>query len=700
MGRIHRAIAKAGEATGEYGDEQALGLAFQVVEQCQQAVETDCPSVETVQDVCEDVLLRSPFRQTAKAFIIYRDQQAKRREIHNSARTEIVNQYLKKLDWEVRENSNMAFSLQGLNNYISSGVSKTFWMKEVYSPQIEHAHESGDFHIHDTNLISVYCVGWDLYQLLVEGFRGVPGKVASSPARHLRSALGQVVNFFYTLQGEAAGAQAFSNFDTLLAPFIRYDGLGYGEVRQIVQEFIFNVNVPTRVGFQSPFTNITLDLTCPSHYRDQPVVRGGEFMEEKYGDFQEEIDLFNRAFFDVMSAGDANGRIFTFPIPTINLTRDFDWENPNLDGLWEMTGKYGIPYFSNFINSDMSPDDARSMCCRLRIDNTQLEKRGGGLFGAHPLTGSVGVVTINMPRLGIVSKSKKDFLRRLGKLMDLARDSLEIKRKLLEELTSAGLYPYTKHYLRDMKERFGVYWKNHFSTIGLNGMNEACINLFGKDIGSDDGRAFAAEVLDYMRERLVEYQQKTGNNYNLEASPAEGTSMRLALKDRAQFPEAVVANPQEVERGAQPYYSNSTQLPVSYTDDPFEVLDLQEETQAKYTGGTVIHLFLGERVSDLRTVRDFVRRVAENYTIPYFSLTPTFSVCPVHGYLSGEHHNCPHCGELTEIYSRIVGYLRPVSQWNDGKQSEFTRRKTLRIDTNGSKRPRPERTEQVFLPVE
>ncbi|MBC2593972.1 ribonucleoside triphosphate reductase [Ruficoccus amylovorans] len=698
--RILNAIAKAGKATGEYGEEQALGLAFRVVEQCQETVETDCPSVETIQDVCEDVLLRSPYRRTAKAFIIYRDQQARRREIHNSARTEIVRQYLEKLDWEVRENSNMAFSLQGLNNYISSGVSKTFWMKEVYSPQIEQAHDSGDFHIHDTNLISVYCVGWDLYQLLREGFRGVPGKVESSPARHLRSALGQVVNFFYTLQGEAAGAQAFSNFDTLLAPFIRYDGLGYEEVRQIVQEFVFNINVPTRVGFQSPFTNITLDLNCPSHYRDQPVVRGGEFMAEKYGEFQTEMDLLNRAFFDVMSAGDASGRIFTFPIPTINLTRDFDWTNPNLDGLWEMTGKYGIPYFSNFINSDMSPDDARSMCCRLRIDNTQLEKRGGGLFGAHPLTGSVGVVTINMPRLGLLARSKKDFLRRLGKLMDLARDSLETKRKLLEELTSAGLYPYTKHYLRDMKERFGVFWKNHFSTIGLNGMNEACINLFGKDIGSDDGRAFAAEVLDFMRERLVEYQQATGNNYNLEASPAEGTSMRLALKDRARFPGAVVANPQEVERGAQPYYTNSTQLPVNYTDDPFEVLDLQEETQAKYTGGTVIHLFLGERVSDLRTVRDFVRRVAENYSIPYFSLTPTFSVCPVHGYLPGEHHQCPHCGEETEIYSRIVGYLRPVSQWNDGKQSEFTKRKMLRLDTSGKKRPRPVHTEQVFLPVE
>lgn len=697
--RILKAIGQAGEATGEYGHDEALKLALRVVEQCQTEVRDDCPSVEAIQDICEDVLLRSPYRATAKAFIIYRDQQAKRREIHHRARTEIVSQYLKKLDWEVRENSNMAFSLQGLNNYISSGVSKTFWMKEVYTPQIEAAHDSGDFHIHDTNLISVYCVGWDLYQLLREGFRGVPGKVESAPARHLRSALGQVVNFFYTLQGEAAGAQAFSNFDTLLAPFIRYDKLDYAEVRQIVQEFIFNVNVPTRVGFQSPFTNITLDLSCPSHYKDQPVVRGGEFMPDKYGDFQAEMDLFNRAFFDVMSAGDANGRIFSFPIPTINLTRDFDWENPNLDGLWEMTGKYGIPYFSNFINSDMSPDDARSMCCRLRIDNTQLEKRGGGLFGAHPLTGSVGVVTINLARLGYVAKTRKDFKRRLGKLMDLARDSLETKRKLLEELTAAGLYPYTKFYLRDMKERFGVYWKNHFSTIGLNGMNEACVNLFGKDIGSEDGRAFAADVLDFMRERLLKYQQATGNNYNLEASPAEGTSMRLALKDRAQLPNCAIANRREVEQGAQPFYTNSTHLPVNYSDDPFEVLDLQEDTQCKYTGGTVIHLFLGERITDHRAVRDFVRRVAENYRIPYFSLTPTFSICPVHGYLSGEHETCPQCGEGTEIYSRIVGYLRPVAQWNDGKQSEFTKRKTLRLDAGARQRPRPERTEQCTLPA-
>lgn len=696
--RIIEAIRRAGEATGEFGPPQAEALADDVIAACRRLDMPDGINVEAIQDLCEDTLLQSPYRATAKAFIIYRDQQARRREIQNKTRTEIVSQYLQKLDWEVRENSNMAYSLQGLNNYISSGISKSFWMKEVYTPQIEAAHDAGDFHIHDTNLISVYCVGWDLYQLLRVGFRGVPGKVESAPARHLRSALGQVVNFFYTLQGEAAGAQAFSNFDTLLAPFIRYDGLSEREVKQIIQEFIFNLNVPTRVGFQSPFTNITLDLTCPSHYAGQPVVIGGEFMEKTYSDFQPEMDILNRAFFEVMSEGDANGRIFSFPIPTINLTRDFDWDNPMLDGLWEMTGKYGIPYFSNFINSDMSPDDSRSMCCRLRIDNTQLEMRGGGLFGAHPLTGSIGVVTINMARLGYISKTRRSFYSRLGKLMDLARDSLETKRKLLEELTASGLYPYTQYYLKDMYERFGVYWKNHFSTIGLNGMNEACLNLLGKDIGSDAGRIFAEEVLDYMRDRLVRYQQETGHNYNLEASPAEGTSMRLALKDRAQFADCAVGNPGEVLQGAKPYYTNSTQLPVNYTDDPFEVLDLQESTQVKYTGGTVIHLFLGERICDHQAVKSFVRKIAENYRIPYFSLTPTFSICPTHGYVSGEHAKCPQCGAETEVYSRIVGYLRPVSQWNDGKQSEFTRRKMLKPGDARRLRPKPLRTEQCELP--
>ncbi|WP_269539037.1 ribonucleoside triphosphate reductase [Cerasicoccus fimbriatus] len=679
--RIVDAVAKAGEATGEFSRDVAMQLAIQIVNRFTEAIKAHAPTVELVQDLAEDVLIESRYRKTAKAFIIYREQHARRRAIRNQTKTEIVEQYLKKLDWQVRENSNMAYSLQGLNNYISSGISKSFWMSEVYPPEIGEAHDNGDFHIHDTNQLSVYCVGWDLFQLLSVGFRGVPGKVESAPAKHLRSALGQVVNFFYTLQGEAAGAQAFSSFDTLLAPFIRYDNLDYAQVRQILQEFIFNVNVPTRVGFQSPFTNITLDLQCPSHYAKHPVLRGGEFTDDVYGDFQEEMDTLNRAFFDIMSEGDASGRLFSFPIPTINLTSDFNWENPNLDGLWTMTGKFGIPYFSNFINSDMSPDDARSMCCRLRIDNTQLERRGGGLFGAHPLTGSIGVVTINMPRIGYRSKNKREFFRRLTRMMDLARDSLETKRKFLEELTDAGLYPYTQYYLRDMKNQHGVYWKNHFSTIGLVGMNEACLNLFGANIASDKGRAFAKEVLEFMRMRLVKYQLETGNHYNLEASPAEGTSMRLALKDQEVCPGITCANPSEVMRGGPPFYTNSTHLPVNYTDDPFEALSLQEETQELYTGGTVIHLFLGERVNEPAAVREFVKTVAWNYRLPYFSLTPTFSICPTHGYVAGEHHHCPECGAESEVYSRVVGYLRPVSQWNDGKQAEFRKRARLRFDT-------------------
>ncbi|MFB9901881.1 ribonucleoside triphosphate reductase [Cerasicoccus arenae] len=692
--RIINALFRAGEATGEFDRDQAVAMAIEVVNRFQATKHCRAPSVELIQDIAEDVLITSVYRRTAKAFIIYRDQHARRRSIRHQAKTELVEQYLSKLDWQVRENSNMAYSLQGLNNYIASGISENFWMNEVYPPSIEQAHKHGDFHIHDTNQLSVYCVGWDLFQLLMEGFRGVPGKVESAPARHLRSAMGQVVNFFYTLQGEAAGAQAFSSFDTLLAPFIRYDKLDYAAVRQIIQEFIFNINVPTRVGFQCPFTNITLDLQCPGHYREQPVLCGGKLMDDVYGDFQEEMDTFNRAFFEIMTEGDASGRLFSFPIPTINLTQDFNWENPNLDGLWAMTGKFGIPYFSNFINSDMSPDDARSMCCRLRIDNTQLERRGGGLFGAHPLTGSIGVVTINLPRLGYQTRDKRSFLNHLRKLMDLARDSLETKRKFLEELTEAGLYPYTKHYLRDMKERHGVFWKNHFSTIGLVGMNEACLNLFGANIASDRGRNFAAEVLQFMRERLIQYQQETGNHYNLEASPAEGTSMRLALKDQERCPGIICANASEVLRGSAPYYTNSTHLPVDFSEDPFEILSLQEETQVLYTGGTVIHLFLGERVTDLVAVREFVKTVASNFTLPYFSLTPTFSVCPQHGYLSGEHINCPQCGEESEVYSRIVGYLRPVSQWNDGKQAEFRRRSRLSVATDGHPKLRHQRLKQ------
>ncbi|MDR3273862.1 MAG: ribonucleoside triphosphate reductase, partial [Puniceicoccales bacterium] len=530
--------------------------------------------------------------------------------------------------------------------------------------------------------LSVYCVGWDLADLLREGFCGVSGKIEAHPPRHLRTALGQIVNFFYTLQGEAAGAQAFSNFDTLLAPFIRFDCLAFGQVKQVLQEFMFNINIPTRVGFQTPFTNITLDLFCPKHLADEPIIIGGEIMEDKYRDFQPEMDIFNRALFEVMTEGDAHGRIMTFPIPTINLTKDFDWDNPNLDGLWEMTGKYGIPYFSNFINSDMNPEDTRSMCCRLRIDNTQLEKRGGGLFGANPLTGSVGVVTINLPRIGFLAKSKTEFLARLAALMELASESLEIKRKLLEKLTASNLYPYTTFYLKDIEKRFGQYWKNHFSTIGLVGMNEACLNFLGKDITSDGGKAFALEVLDFMRDKIMEFQKKTGNLYNLEATPAEGTSFRLARKDKMRFKGKILAaNEGEQKRNNDvPFYTNSIHVPVNYTEDLFSVLDHQDDLQVKFTGGTVVHLFLGERVSDKNVVKALVKKVAQSYRLPYYSLTPTFSVCQDHGYLAGEQATCPHCGKRTEIYSRVVGYIRPVQQWNDGKQAEFKLRSKLRFD--------------------
>lgn len=589
---------------------------------------------------------------------------------------QMIDGYLGKLDWQVRENSNMGYSLQGLNNYIASDLSKHYWLNAIYTAEIREAHDGGDLHIHDLNQLSVYCVGWDLADLLREGFKGVSGKVESKPPRHLRSALGQIVNFFYTLQGEAAGAQAFSNFDTLLAPFIRHDGLDFKEVKQILQEFVFNINVPTRVGFQTPFTNITLDLLVPKHIAAEPSIVGGEY-REPYREFQEEMNLFNRAFFQVMSEGDAKGRIFTFPIPTINLTKDFDWDNPNLEGLWEMTGKYGVPYFSNFINSDMDPADTRSMCCRLRIDNTLLEKRGGGLFGANPLTGSVGVVTINMPRIGYQSDSIAAFHQRLAELMDIARDSLETKREFLEKLTRSNLYPYTSFYLRHIYERFGCYWKNHFSTIGLVGMNEACLNLLGTDIGSPEGRRFAEETLDFMRARLVQYQKESGNHFNLEATPAEGTAYRLASKDKAEFGDIIVANENQLAAGAVPFYTNSTHLPVNYTEDVFEILEKQDAMQTKYTGGTVIHFFLGERIHDSTTVKNFVRKVATNFHLPYFSLTPTFSICPEHGYLEGEQPSCPHCESKTEVYSRIVGYLRPVEQWNDGKQAEFDIRNDL-----------------------
>lgn len=679
-GKITQAILKAGKATGEFGIDIARRLTLRVLALLQTMPLDGHPTVEEIQDAVEEILLMSPFKKTAKAYILYRDQHARIREMVNKADVDLIDRYLEKMDWKVQENSNMAYSLQGLNNYISSEISKVYWLNKIYTQEVREAHRSGDLHLHDLGLLSVYCVGWDLQDLLMSGFQGAPGKAESKPAKHFHTALGQVVNFFYTLQGEAAGAQAFSNFDTLLAPFIRYDGLDYREVKQALQEFIFNLNVATRVGFQTPFTNVTLDLQPPANLANQPVIIGGEYQDATYGEFAEEMKIFNSAFLEVLSEGDAKGRVFSFPIPTYNITKDFNWDDPDLIRLWEVTAKYGIPYFANFIHSDMSPCDARSMCCRLRLDLRALERRGGGLFGANPLTGSIGVVTINMPRIGYLSADEDEFFDRLDNLMNIARTSLETKRKVLEQLTDNDLYPYTKFYLRNVYQRYNHYWNNHFSTIGLVGMNEACLNLLGKDIGTPEGSEFAIRVLDHARNRLREFQQETGNLYNLEATPAEGTSYRLARLDYERYPDAHFANMEQLKNGSVPFYTNSTQLPVNYTDDIFKVLDLQDPLQTRYTGGTVLHIFLGEAVANPNSVKAFVKKVCEGYKLPYFTLSPSFTVCPQDGYIRGEFPSCPKCGKETEVYSRVVGYLRPVSQWNEGKRAEFELRARYKID--------------------
>ncbi|MBC8199159.1 MAG: ribonucleoside triphosphate reductase [Desulfobacterales bacterium] len=678
--KIAAAIAKAGRATEEFEEKEAKKLTLRVLTLAHELHLDPVPEVEEIQDIVERVLLDSPFYKTAKAYILYREQHAQIRNIIAKANVDLVDTYIQKLDWKIKENSNMCYSLQGLNNYISSDITKEYWLNRIYPPEFRHAHKNGDLHIHDLSLLSIYCVGWDLEDILKEGFKGVEGKVESAAPKHLRSALGQIVNFFYTLQGEAAGAQAISNFDTLLAPFIRYDNLDYKEIKQALQEFVFNINIPTRVGFQTPFTNITMDLHVPSILKDHPVIIGGVEKDETYSDFQPEMDMLNRAFAEVMMEGDAKGRVFTFPIPTYNITADFDWDNPNFEPIWKMTGKYGIPYFSNFVNSDMSPEDARSMCCRLRLDKRELLKRGGGLFGANPFTGSIGVVTINLPRIGYLAQNEKDFFARLTKIILLAKESLSIKRKILEKFTDKNLYPYTKFYLREIKSNTGFYWKNHFSTIGIIGMNEACLNFLGEDITTKQGQEFSLKVMDFIRDMIAQMQEETGELFNLEATPAEGTSYRLSKTDKKRFPEIICANEDDYQKGAAPYYTNSTQLPVNYTDDIFETLMLQDELQAKYTGGTVLHIFLGELVSDTMAIKSMIKKVSNNFKLPYFTITPTFSVCSSHGYLNGEQAICPVCNQETEIYSRVVGYLRPVKQWNDGKQAEFKMRKTFAIE--------------------
>jgi len=607
------------------------------------------PTVEQVQDLVEKLLIEGNYVDVAKAYILYREQHSRIRDTERMLREgkNLISRYLDRLDWKIKENSNMSYSLQGLNNYISSDITASYWLNEIYPQRVREAHSSGDLHIHDLSLLAVYCCGWDLQDLLMNGFTGVKTKTCARSPKHFRAALGQMANFLYTMQGEAAGAQAFSNFDTLLAPFVAYDNLSYRNVKQALQEFVFNLNVPTRVGFQTPFTNITMDLSVPSALGKLPAIIGGDPIDKTYGDFQSEMDMINRAFAEIMLEGDAGGKLFPFPIPTYNITKDFDWDNKVLAPVWEMTAKYGIPYFSNFVNSDMDPDDVRSMCCRLRLDNAVLRKRGGGLFGSNPMTGSIGVVTLNMPRIGHLSRTEEEFIERTFTLMEIAKESLEIKRKVLERLTEANLYPYSKFYLRNIKETSGYYWNNHFNTIGLNGMNEAVRNFLGTDLTTQEGIAFATRIMEAMREKLLEFQEGTEHLYNLEATPAEGTSYRFARIDRDLFGDDIVCANHEacLERNAEPYYTNSSQLPVGFTDDIFEALYLQDQLQVLYTGGTVFHGFLGEHMPSGESTKRLVRRIAENFHLPYYTITPTFSICPIHGYIPGEHEFCPLCDE-------------------------------------------------------
>lgn len=675
--KITRAIFKAAVACGGSDYSRAEELCRQVLDLALKKYGNRVPEVEGIQDIVEKVLIENGHARTAKAYILYREKRASARNLNAliGATISMFSDYLQEKDWRVRENANTQKSINGLNNYVREFFTKNYWLHEVYPAEVREAHESGDLHIHDLGFLGPYCAGWDLRQVLMEGFGGVPGKVESRPAKHLRSFLGQIVNSTFTTQGETAGAQAWSNFDTYCAPFIRYDGLTYQQVRQCLQEFVFNINVPTRVGFQCPFSNLTFDLTPPKTLRDQPVIIGGKLLDATYGEFQKEMDIFNQAFCEVMMEGDAKGRVFTFPIPTINVTKDFDWDSPAVDAFMQITCKYGIPYFANYVNSDLSPEDAVSMCCRLRLDTSELRKRGGGLFGSNPLTGSIGVVTLNMPRIGYFSRTEEEFKDRVYRMVQIAKTSLEIKRKIIERETENGLYPYSAHYLRHIKGKTGEYWHNHFSTIGIVGMNEALLNFMGCDIGSEAGRKFALEIMHYLRQLLLEIQNETGHVYNLEATPAEGTAYRLARLDKSRYPDIRAAG------NGTPYYTNSTQLPVGYTTDLFETLRLQDELQTMYTGGTVLHVYLGESIEDINLCKRLIQKTFTQFRLPYLSITPTFTVCGSHGYIRGEHFTCPECGKPTEVWSRVTGYLRPVANFNDGKKAEYFERRKYELET-------------------
>jgi len=676
--KIKDAIFAAARSVGGTNEVKATKLAKMSIEIINETYGAGVPSVEDIQDVVEKVLIEEGHAKTAKAYILYRKKQEEIREVKNLFMDAegMIEEYVNLEDWRVNENSNMGFSLQGLNNHIVESISKKYWLNKIYRKESRDAHIRGDLHIHDLGLLAPYCCGWDLEDFLRRGFKGANGKVESRPPRHFESALGQLVNLLYTLQGEAAGAQAVSSIDTYLAPFIYYDNLGYEQVKKAMQRFIFNLNVPTRVGFQTPFTNITLDITAHELLKKQPVLIGGKLMDKVYGEFQKEMDMFNLAFCEVMMEGDGAGRAFSFPIPTVNITKDFPWNSEVVNSIMDMTRKFGTPYFANFLNSDLSPEDIRSMCCRLRLDNRELRKRGGGLFGANPLTGSINVVTLNMGRIGYTANSMEEFKKRVRELMEISKEICETKRDVLEKYMDAGLYPYSRYYLDGVKAATGGYFKNHFSTIGLNGMNEACVNLLGVDITTEEGNEFAVEIMEFMNRVIQIFQEETGSLWNLEASPAEGAGYRFARIDKKMYPKIYTQGENE------PYYTNSTQLPVNYTKDVFEAVELQENLQSLYTGGTVFHGFIGEEIKDIETCKMLIKRVMERSSIPYFTVSPTFSICSDHGYLSGEHFECPECGREAEVWTRVVGFLRPVQAWNKGKQEEYKDRTEFEADNS------------------
>ena len=667
--RIFNALQQAFLATkSPHSKETLLRLTDQVTDAVNRRYHArTIPAVEEIQDIIEQTLMEEHFGDVAKAYILYRHQHERLREgkalVLDIEKT--MDGYLNQSDWRVNENSSINYSVGGLILHNAGAITANYWLHRVYDKKIADAHKNGDFHLHDLSMFSGYCAGWSLRQLLEEGFGGVRGKINSKPAKHFSTAIWHIINFLGTMQNEWAGAQALSSFDTYLAPFVKNDGLSFDEVKQHIQSFVFSVNTPSRWGTQPPFTNITLDWVCPNDLADKKAVIGGKESDLCYKDCQAEIDLINRAFLEVMLEGDADGRGFAYPIPTYNITKDFNWDGENADLLFQMTAKYGTPYFQNFVNSDLNPSDVRSMCCRLQLDKRELRRRGGGLFGADEFTGSIGVVTLNMPRIGYLSRNKEDFYRRLDDLMELAKDSLECKRRTIEKLMEQGLFPYTKHYLK--------HFNNHFSTIGLVGMHECCLNFLHQSIATPEGHAFTEEVLMHMREKLKDFQEKTGNLYNLEATPAEGTSYRLAKIDKEKFPNMIQSGTVD------PYYTNSSNLPVDYTADVFEALKQQESLQTKYTGGTVFHVFLGESLPDAKSCRTLVRQIVENFRIPYVSISPTFSVCENHGRLAGRQDFCPKCGTEMEVYSRITGYYRAVTFWNKGKKEEFKQRVTYDV---------------------